>query len=335
MSQSKKTILFNPDLLSTGKNKNKTIKKKIKPTRPSLIRPNKLRSQLINKIKDFQKRENNNENNENNNENEKINTNLEIFTSDFNKSIDFLENLKKENTTKPVMQPVVQQPAQPVTQPVMQPVMQPVTQPVMQPVMQPVVQQPAQPIMQPVVQQPAQPAISNFRILNSQAPPYSTIKNGSKPTYREWIKNKNLNNTTLKKQVNNEIKIHDKDDININTERSVKLQELKKVYKKNGSLPKKYIKKQIKTIKYKLGKIGDKVSVLIKNNETRKKIKRECGILKQTSIKDIKDYLRKQNLLKVGSIAPNDVLRKMYEQSILSGEINNKNGDTLIHNFFN
>ena len=335
MSQSKKTILFNPDLLSTGKNKNKTIKKKIKPTRPSLIRPNKLRSQLINKIKDFQKRENNNENNENNNENEKINTNLEIFTSDFNKSIDFLENLKKENTTKPVMQPVVQQPAQPVTQPVMQPVMQPVTQPVMQPVMQPVVQQPAQPIMQPVVQQPAQPAISNFRILNSQAPPYSTIKNGSKPTYREWIKNKNLNNTTLKKQANNEIKIHDKDDININTERSVKLQELKKVYKKNGSLPKKYIKKQIKTIKYKLGKIGDKVSILIKNNETRKKIKRECGILKQTSIKDIKDYLRKQNLLKVGSIAPNDVLRKMYEQSILSGEINNKNGDTLIHNFFN
>ena len=303
MSQSKKTILFNPDLLSTGKNKNKTIKKKIKPTRPSLIRPNKLRSQLINKIKDFQKRENNNENNENNNENEKINTNLEIFTSDFNKSIDFLENLKKENTTKPVMQPVVQQPAQP--------------------------------IMQPVVQQPAQPAISNFRILNSQAPPYSTIKNGSKPTYREWIKNKNLNNTTLKKQANNEIKIHDKDDININTERNVKLQELKKVYKKNGSLPKKYIKKQIKTIKYKLGKIGDKVSVLIKNNETRKKIKREYGILKQTSIKDIKDYLRKQNLLKIGSIAPNDVLRKMYEQSILSGEINNKNGDTLIHNFFN
>ena len=205
----------------------------------------------------------------------------------------------------------------------------------MQPVMQPVVQQPAQPVMQPVVQQPAQPAISNFKILNSQAPPYSTIKNGSKPTYREWIKNKNLNNTTLKKQVNNEIKIHDKDDININTERSVKLQELKKVYKKNGSLPKKYIKKQIKTIKYKLGKNGDKVSILIKNNETRKKIKRECGILKQTSIKDIKDYLRKQNLLKIGSIAPNDVLRKMYEQSILSGEINNKNGDTLIHNFFN
>ena len=311
MSQSKKTILFNPDLLSTGKNKNKTIKKKIKPTRPSLIRPNKLRSQLINKIKDFQKRENNNENNENNNKNEKINTNLEIFTSDFNKSIDFLENLKKENPKKPVMQPV------------------------MQPLVQQPMEQVMQPVMQPAVQQPIQPTISNFKILNSQAPPYSTIKNGSKPTYREWIKNKNLNNTTLKKQVNNEIKIHDKDAININTERSVKLQELKKVYKKNGSLPKKYIKKQIKTIKYKLGKKDGKVSVLIKNNETRKKIKRECGILKQTSIKDIKDYLRKQNLLKVGSIAPNDVLRKMYEQSILSGEINNKNGDTLIHNFFN
>jgi hypothetical protein len=324
MSQSKKTILFNPDLLSTRKNKNKTIKKKIKPTIPSLIRPNKLRSQLINKIKDFQKRENNNEND---NENEKINTNLEIFTSDFNKSIDFLENLKKDNTTKPAIQPAMQ--------PAIQRAMQPAIQPAIQQPVQLAIQQPTQPAMQPVIQAAIQPVVSNFKILNSQAPPYSTIKNGSKPTYREWIKNKNLNNTTLKKQVNNEIKIHDKDDININTERSVKLQELKKVYKKNGSLPKKYIKKQIKTIKYKLGKIGDKVSVLIKNNETRKKIKRECGILKQTSIKDIKDYLRKHNLLKVGSIAPNDVLRKMYEQTILSGDINNKNGDTLIHNFFN
>ena len=57
--------------------------------------------------------------------------------------------------------------------------------------------------------------------------------------------------------------------------------------------------------------------------------------IKKKNIKEIKDYLRKQNLLKVGSIAPNDVLRIMYEQSILTGEVCNKNGDTLIHNFIN
>lgn len=331
---SKKTIFFNPDLLST--NKNKTIKKKIKPTSSSLVRPNKLRSELINKIKNFQKRENQKQKEEKKKENNK-NTNLETFTSDFNDSINFLENLSKKKTQIEPSQEISVETSQPALH-------TPVTQPIID-------AQPPQPIShvltetethvstEPSIHVSDQPNNSNFRILNREAPPYSTLKNGSKPTYREWKKNMNskLNNTTLKKNIKQEITIHDKDIPYINTERSNKLEELKKIYKKKSSLPKKYIKKQIKTIKYKLGKKEkiNKVSVLIKNNETRKKIKKECGILKQTSIKEIKDYLRSQNLLKVGSIAPNDVLRKMYEQSILTGEVTNKNGNTLIHNFFN
>jgi uncharacterized protein YjgD (DUF1641 family) len=97
-------------------------------------------------------------------------------------------------------------------------------------------------------------------------------------------------------------------------------------------------KKRItKTTKYKLGKTkgGNKVSVLIKNNQTRKKVMHEIGLLKQKPILDIKNYLREKNLLKVGSFAPNDVLRQIYEQSILAGDIENKGKDTLIHNFYN
>jgi len=94
------------------------------------------------------------------------------------------------------------------------------------------------------------------------------------------------------------------------------------------------ISKKISTKRYTLGKskIKRQVSVLIKNRHTRKKILTAHKELKQQSISSIKDYLNRHNLLKVGSTAPNDVIRKLYETSKLSGDIYNMNTDTLIHN---
>ena len=95
-------------------------------------------------------------------------------------------------------------------------------------------------------------------------------------------------------------------------------------------------KRITRTLKYKLGKHNDgTVSVLIKNSQTRRKIQNEQSLLKQKSILDIKNYLRKNNLLKVGTQAPNDVLRHLYEQSILAGQVENKSKENLIHNYFN
>jgi hypothetical protein len=95
-------------------------------------------------------------------------------------------------------------------------------------------------------------------------------------------------------------------------------------------------KKITRTLKYKLGKHANgKVSVLIKNSQTRRRVQTEHAQLKQKSILDIKNHLRSKNLLKVGSEAPNDVLRHIYEQSILAGQIENKAKETLIHNYFN
>jgi hypothetical protein len=99
--------------------------------------------------------------------------------------------------------------------------------------------------------------------------------------------------------------------------------------------PTKFKKRITRTLKYSLGKHKNgKVSVLIKNAKTRRKVQTEQALLKQKSITDIKLYLRSKNLLKVGSEVPNDVLRQMYENAILAGDITNKSKDTLIHNYF-
>ena len=98
------------------------------------------------------------------------------------------------------------------------------------------------------------------------------------------------------------------------------------------------LKKTIKrTIikKYTLGKQQSKnnVGVLLKDRHTRKKVLDAHKALKSKPINDIKNKLREHNLIKVGSNAPNDIIRKIYEYSMLAGDIVNTNSDTLLHNF--
>ena len=82
-----------------------------------------------------------------------------------------------------------------------------------------------------------------------------------------------------------------------------------------------------------LGKKNKSVSVLIKNNKTRKHNEESKLNLKKTSLTTLKNHLKKNNLIKFGTTAPTELLREMYENSKLCGEISNNNPTNIVHNF--
>lgn len=96
----------------------------------------------------------------------------------------------------------------------------------------------------------------------------------------------------------------------------------------------KRIKKTIKRT-YTLGKskIHKKVGILIKDKNTRKRVLNAQRDIKRHGINDIKHYLRTRGLMKAGSSAPNDIVRKIYESAMLSGEVTNQDKDILLQNF--
>jgi len=94
--------------------------------------------------------------------------------------------------------------------------------------------------------------------------------------------------------------------------------------------------KRKKTVRRKLhtGKINDRVSILIPNKTIRNRFHNLTQKMHQTSIQEIKKYLLKRGFIKVGTSAPPEILRKMYEDlHMLGGEIQNLNGENIVYNF--
>ena len=175
-------------------------------------------------------------------------------------------------------------------------------------------------------------------------PKYGCLKNGTLPTFRTWknqtqrnyepIANPSIANPSI---VNPSI---------VNTSSTMAPPLLLNNYKETQKLIKEIKeentivppKKQKKTIRrnFTIGRHKHKpvISVLVSNKTLRNRASTQQKLLQQTSIEEVKSHLIKRGFIKVGCIAPNDVLRQMYECSMMMcGEVKNHNPDYLLHNF--
>jgi hypothetical protein len=171
-------------------------------------------------------------------------------------------------------------------------------------------------------------------------PKYGCLKGGSLPTYRSY------HNQTQKKYADTH---QSSAQVTSSSEKKpeefnryiYKKSEIRQTLEKMREKPKKMrYPKQKRTVRrtFKVGKSKTKphISVLISNKTIRNQISTKTHLLKQTPIDEVRRYLTKKGFIRVGSDAPNDVLRKMYESAtLICGEIQNHNPDNLLYNFLN
>ena len=191
-----------------------------------------------------------------------------------------------------------------------------------------------------------------IHILPQQQPQYGCLKNGSLPTFRTFtrkagnisdITQPNVSSTSSMEQTFITTPILSPKFI----EQSQKFDKIhqgniepfENNYKNKQKQKIKYRKrKKIFKRTYKVGRsqTEPKIGVLVSNKTVRNRISTQAQLLKQTPIQEVRKYLIKKGFIKIGTNAPNDVLRKMYETVMLvCGEIQNHNPDNLLYNFIN
>jgi hypothetical protein len=184
---------------------------------------------------------------------------------------------------------------------------------------------------------------STIQLAQPKAPSWGCLKNGSLPTFRSW---KNVTQRVVPTSNSHTTGIFESvapygNNIEADTSSMPRIHEIREMSKQvvNKPTPRMSYPKQKRTVcrTYKVGRCKTKpvVGVLISNRTIRNLTTTKTQLMKQTPIEDVRRCLVKRGFIKVGSIAPNDVLRKMYETALLMcGEIDNHNPDNLLYNYF-
>jgi hypothetical protein len=184
-------------------------------------------------------------------------------------------------------------------------------------------------------------------IFIKEDPPHGCLKNGTKPTFREWA-TKMLHKPvdTIKNMFGGDSASGSGSETSLSYDGGSTQTGGDGATQSNNGLnggssgvdPSQIAGMRVKIRKtkkkrFRIGKHDDVVGVLLKNKQTQRHIQSQHLTLKQKTIGEIRKYLYDHHLLKIGSNAPPDVLRRMYEDAILTGEVKNTNKDVLLHNF--
>ena len=178
---SQKTIQLNPEFMSSTKNRRVRTRNKKEKIRNSRVpnNTNSLRKQLLKKIKDYQK---NTE--ENLNKTPKGNgsdTQSNDFSNEFNKSLDFLQNLSAARRKKSLKKDRNKPTGAPATNPLVGTSVSEGDQP---PVEVNIATE--LPISMFEHSNLSLPQTRTTQKIHAMTPPYSSMKNGTRPTYRDW-----------------------------------------------------------------------------------------------------------------------------------------------------
>ena len=398
---SKKTISINPDLFKVGKKKNNTANKSVKrgrkpKPRSDLIKPNTLKKNLLQRIKDHQKRESVRETEERAKQNaEEIAQEMEKdkdFSRDFKETLLYLDQLsknkreRKKNRKSRMRQHQSHGGASAgsgISNSYSSNSSNVTNRNIPQSTSSNEHMTISTELPNTLRTEHAPGVFHNKTMKIAPAPPYGVLKGGTKPLYREW-KNKTMKRASFStpnhsvqtarpietprvevtqpshsggsfsggsfpestqnlfssQMVNETPGISQSTEKQNNKTRFEKLEELREqVKQKEREKDEIKVKCKKRTFKkrYKLGKqkggTGKVIGVLVSNTQTRKKVQKDHQLLKKKSSEEIKTFLRNKGLLKVGSDAPIDVLRQMYESCMLTGEVKNTGKGVFIDNY--
>ena len=75
------------------------------------------------------------------------------------------------------------------------------------------------------------------------------------------------------------------------------------------------------------------VQIWIACNKTRKQRSEDQENIRKTNLNTVKNYLKHNRLIKVGTTAPTNLLRQIYENAKSYGDVMNENKQNLLHNY--